>query len=91
MSKSGKNSTQIASEKLTRYLEIQRIRKTNPFCDDAPEKFGAMSVQDAILKYPHFFLEEDDWRLPTKDDSPSLEKFLDQAEAIYVKSTESIS
>lgn len=71
--------------------EIQKIRRENPFCDAAPELFGAMSVQDAQIKYPHLFLEKDDWRLPTKDDSPSLEKFLDQAEAIYVKSTESIS
>lgn len=79
------------SETYNRNLEIARIRRENPMCDDAPEKFGAMPLEEAKMRYPHFFMEEDDWRLPTKDDSPSLERFLDQAETIYVKSTESVS
>lgn len=43
--------------------ELAKIRTENPFCDAAPEIFGAMTLEDARKKYPHFFRAEDDWRL----------------------------
>lgn len=65
--------------------EIERIRQKNPMCSDAVEKFGAIPIEEARLRYPWLFLEE--WRLPTKDDTPNLERFLAQAEEIYIKNT----
>lgn len=91
MKKKGMNTTMNASKTYDRNSEIARIRQENPFCDAAPEIFGAMPIEEARLRYPWFFMAEDEWRLPTKDDTPTLEKFLDQAEAIYVEATGTIS
>ena len=34
-----------------------------------PEKFGGIPLEEAKRLYPHFFKPEDDWRLPTIEDS----------------------
>jgi hypothetical protein len=80
-----------ASKTYDRNSEIARIRQENPMCHDAIEKFGAMPIEEARLRYPWFFMAEDEWRLPTKDDTPTMKKFLDQVEAIYVEATGTIS
>lgn len=45
------------------------LRRSNPFCYHAPEIFGMMTLEQAKEAYPHFFELEDNWRLPTPEDS----------------------
>lgn len=54
---------------------LEEIRKTNPFCNAAPEIYGAMPIEEARKdpRYAHFFRPEDEWRLPIKDEKPPIQ------------------
>ena len=53
--------------------EVEKIRRENPFCNNAPEIFGAMPIEEARKKFPELFLPQDEWRLPTIEDSKNPE------------------